>query len=266
MTYRPENPLTFLSKMPGFRDLSTTHQKQLARCMCVEERSARAHIFYDNDLGNGMYLIVDGRVEITVWMGHGKARRESMLQLLYAGDFFGEYSMITGKARVASAVTAIPTKLLFLPNSEYLHIRETDYALTLALHDRLFEGMYVRQQRNNELTRLLRIFPVELRMIRFLTLMARPHEDLSSVYVLDHLTVEQIATFLNVRRQTLSTALKVLKDAQLIDIERHRNNTILVRDMKQLHTRLTASDCEYSGTREVLAEAFVQEVGGTSIT
>lgn len=237
-----ESPLSLLKNISMFDTLLPEYVEALARFMHVQSRAAREYVFYRSDPGDGLYIIIKGRIEIAVWMSTKTVHKDAAVQLLYADDFFGEYGMITGAPRGAAAIAATKTKLLLLPTSEYQYMRRTNAELTLALHDVLFRGMAARQQRTNKLTALLRVFPLRLRVIKFLTLMCR-QDDSGPYYILDHLTEEDMAAFLNVKRPTLSPELHKLRKDGLIDIERRRRNKLIVPSMAQLFVELEVNGC-----------------------
>jgi CRP-like cAMP-binding protein len=65
---------------------------------------------------DGLYLVVDGRVEIS--------KRGKLLKQLGPKEFFGEIAIFEGGARSATAQTPVPTRLLRLGRSDLLRLME----------------------------------------------------------------------------------------------------------------------------------------------
>ncbi len=80
-------------------------------------------LFREGDLGDRLYFIRSGRVEIAKHTAGGKVKR---LKLLGAGDTFGELELIDIQPRRASARTLEKTTLLTLTNKGLYQIEETD--------------------------------------------------------------------------------------------------------------------------------------------
>ncbi|MCU0357009.1 MAG: cyclic nucleotide-binding domain-containing protein [Cyclobacteriaceae bacterium] len=72
-------------------------------------------IFHKGDEADGLYLIIDGQVQIM-------DRNENIshtLATLQAGDSFGEMALLTGEPRLASAYTVTPVNLLKIEKAKF---------------------------------------------------------------------------------------------------------------------------------------------------
>jgi signal transduction histidine kinase len=78
-------------------------------------------IFREGDPGDGIYLVMDGRVRIGVTMGES----ERPLAQVLPGDFFGEMAVLDNEPRSANAFAEGETKLLFLPREELMAFLES---------------------------------------------------------------------------------------------------------------------------------------------
>lgn len=65
-------------------------------------------LFREGDVGDAMYIIQEGQVEIVT----GSRGRERRLALLEDGDFFGEMALLEGQPRVASARAVTACELM----------------------------------------------------------------------------------------------------------------------------------------------------------
>lgn len=235
---------SLLGSLRLFHNMDADSLRKLARLVKLKRFTAGASIIVEGESivpgtraaeSDGLYILLVGRVEISVtWI----ADMLTLIQLLYSGDIFGEGALITGLPRNATAVSATDTTLLMLPASAYRYMREHDTDLTLALHDVLFRGMALHQQRGNQLTSLASITPPWLRMVKLLTLVARADRSTEGGYAVKHLSRDQLATLLHVHRATVSDILGDLERRDLIARERSKISRIVIPNMGKLHTVL----------------------------
>lgn len=101
--------------------LRTLDERTLTRLASVVESRSFADgepIFREGDLGEGMYFIASGRVQIEKQTGGGAAERK-VLSILEAGDYFGEMALFDRQPRSATAVAAGTTKTLWLSTEAF---------------------------------------------------------------------------------------------------------------------------------------------------
>jgi CRP-like cAMP-binding protein len=73
------------------------------------------YVFRDGDLGTEMYIIHEGKVEIS----SGTGKDEHLLAVLEKGDFFGEMAVLEDLPRAASARAVTDVKLLQINGSTF---------------------------------------------------------------------------------------------------------------------------------------------------
>jgi CRP/FNR family transcriptional regulator, cyclic AMP receptor protein len=100
---------TLLSKVPIFGQLSDRELRRVATIVHKREYSPEEFIFRQGDPGLGMYVVVDGEVEILLADQDGE---EKKLAVLKAGDFFGELSLLDESPRSASAVARTQSNII----------------------------------------------------------------------------------------------------------------------------------------------------------
>jgi signal transduction histidine kinase len=119
--------------------------RQLAR---EQTFSAGQEIFKESDPGDGVYVVKEGLVEISVLVGQSVRHAFSRVE---PGDFFGEMAVIEDKPRSANAVATKETAVYFLPRAEMLKLIERSPVLALALlreishRLREFDRQYLRE-------------------------------------------------------------------------------------------------------------------------
>lgn len=113
-----------------FSHLKTEELRLLSRSAQERKFSAGREIFKEGDSGDGVYVVKDGLVEISVIVGQNVRR---VFAQVGPGDFFGEMAVIENKPRSASAAAAKDSVVYFIPNAEMLSLLERLPALALEL-------------------------------------------------------------------------------------------------------------------------------------
>ena len=104
-------------------------------------------IFRQGDIGDNMYVILEGKVEIYT----EKGGREVSLTLRRAGEFIGEMALLTREVRSANARAAGPVRLLSLDKKNFLSRVHEDPTIAL----RLVELLSLRLRESTEEVRVL---------------------------------------------------------------------------------------------------------------
>jgi signal transduction histidine kinase len=109
--------MTDLPSTGSFIGLLSTELHDLKRT--AQKRSFRAEqvIFEQGDVGDGIYVIEEGTVEISVTLNGEEART---LSRLGANNFFGEMAVLDGQPRSATARAGMDTVVSFIPREEVL--------------------------------------------------------------------------------------------------------------------------------------------------
>jgi ATP-binding cassette, subfamily B, bacterial len=99
--------------------------------MGTEQYPAGRVIVQEGDIGNRMYIIVRGRVEVVRDRDHGPERSA----VLEAGDCFGEISLLRTVPRTATVRTLLPSVFLTIDRSEFDLLMERAPGLRMRLED-----------------------------------------------------------------------------------------------------------------------------------
>lgn len=90
----------FLGKITLFNQLDDDERSLLAHSMLVREVKVGDTLFKAGDVGDSMFIVHSGQVELFV---RDKAGQKIVLHVAESGQFFGELSLLDGGARTATA-------------------------------------------------------------------------------------------------------------------------------------------------------------------
>jgi len=107
--------LTALKSMALCRSLSAAELDAIAAIVRTRAVDAGQELFHEGDAGDGLYLVVDGEINV---IKHG-TDGEHLLAKLGQGAVLGEMSLVTSDARSATARVLARTTVLHLPVREF---------------------------------------------------------------------------------------------------------------------------------------------------
>lgn len=114
--------LQFLANVPIFENLSTEQLQPLGEKMRTRKYQRGEVVFHQDDPGDRMHIIVEGRVRISLDSDDG---REKDVALLQPGECFGEMALLDGSNRSAKATAVEEIETLVLMRDDFLEfIRE----------------------------------------------------------------------------------------------------------------------------------------------
>jgi CRP-like cAMP-binding protein len=104
-----------LSSFPAFATLGRKELSLIFNIIHNRQYIAGEYIFNQGDPGIGLYILIDGEVEITYADDKGNCLR---IASFLKGDFFGELALVDGEKRNASAIAKSEVKLavIFKPD------------------------------------------------------------------------------------------------------------------------------------------------------
>lgn len=104
-----------------FHELSDRALREVRDACHLRDYKTGEHIFREEEPGVGMYVILDGSVEI---YRKGARGREWHFAELEEGDFFGELALLEEMPRTASAMARTPSRILGFFRPDLLSIVE----------------------------------------------------------------------------------------------------------------------------------------------
>ena len=109
--------LSLLRKHPIFRDLDSDALEQLCRYAKHATLKRGAAIFAKGDPGNSLYAVMSGTVKISISSADG---RSAILNLIGAGEIFGEIAVLYNHARTADASANTNCEIFAIDRRDFL--------------------------------------------------------------------------------------------------------------------------------------------------
>jgi len=119
-----------LESSKPFRHLNPAEQEALRKIAVERSFSPGEQIFKEGDAGDGIYVIKEGAVEISVAMSQDVRR---VFAKLGPGEIFGEMAVLELKPRSATASATAQTAVYFIPREGLLLMLGESPALSLEL-------------------------------------------------------------------------------------------------------------------------------------
>ncbi|MCK5329907.1 MAG: cyclic nucleotide-binding domain-containing protein [Candidatus Marinimicrobia bacterium] len=137
-----------LKQVPIFHDFSNREFRDIEKLIHQRTYKPQDYVFKSKAPGEGMYIILSGKVEIFADDAQGV---RNVFAVLGEGDFFGEMSLLDSEPRSASAIAIDHTVLLgfFRPDLMSLLDRNPDLGNRILLN--LAKVVVERLRKTNDL-------------------------------------------------------------------------------------------------------------------
>jgi CRP/FNR family transcriptional regulator len=202
---------TLLHNVPLFRGMDDTIIDRLGM-RCVSRTVADGHIlFRAGEACTGMYIVVEGRVRIYRAAPDG---RDQTIAVEGPGHSVAELPLVDGGPYPASAITMMPSQLLFLPRGDFEHAFRTEPDVAAAV----VRTLGARLRHLVQLVETLAFRDVAARLAMLLADLAersgQPRGDAVALK-LDR-TQGELAVAIGTARESVSRAIKQLESRGLI--------------------------------------------------
>ncbi|MCH7598174.1 MAG: Crp/Fnr family transcriptional regulator [Myxococcales bacterium] len=193
-----------LRVIPLFREATDEDLDNLGLHL-IERSFPKDAIIVDEGLtGDYMYVIRSGRVKVTKASDDG---REQIMNLFREGDFFGEMSLLDNQPRSASVTTLEPTQLLALSRRDFLELLKSRSTLAMCVIQELIR----RLRETGEQASSISFQKVQERTRGLFERLARDEGNADHTRITPTLTHQQIADMIGTSRETVTRAVKRLK-------------------------------------------------------
>ena len=203
--------VSLLRAVPIFSEIDSRTLGTLATRCVPRTVGAGFVLFRTGDRCTGLYLVLDGRVRVYRTAPDG---REQTLAVEGPGRPVAELPLVDGGEYPATAVTSTPSRLMFLPRSEFEHAFRSDPAVATAV----VHALGRRLRHLVQLVETVAFRDVAARLAMWLA----DHADRAgqgsgdTVELTLDRTQDELATELGTARDSVSRALKQLAAKGLI--------------------------------------------------
>ena len=108
--------LQILKKSLFFSSLSESSLKEISRFFSEEKYQRDDYIFFEGDLPEWLYIVMEGRVKL---LKHSDTGKDIILQIYSPGDMFGEVSLFDRKPYASSSQAMEPSSILKMPRKDF---------------------------------------------------------------------------------------------------------------------------------------------------
>ena len=214
-----------LKNIEIFSELNDLERTEISKSFKARIYQKNQRILSHHDITREVFFVIGGTVRVTIQSLKGK---EITFRDLHAGQGFGELSALDGQTRSADVVATSESAVAFLDAKKYVELLKSHPSISInslrhlarlvrSLSDRLVE-MSTLGAKNRIHSELLRLSKKGFKSGELVVLSAVP-------------THAEIASFINVERETVTRELAVLNQAGLIEKDR---NTLIFKNLDEL--------------------------------
>jgi len=224
-----DSSIAKLRAIPMFADLSAEDLETFAEMVQFRTYPKGAFVVNQNDSGQSMYLLVSGRVKVSLASPDGK---ELALNYLEAPAHFGEMSLVDAEPRSADVIAVTEIELFSLDAK--------DLSVAIQLNPRLALSLIATLSRRlrHTIARLedMAFHDATHRVMRVLLNVATASYESRGVPVIQGLTHYDIATLAGTSRETASRIISNLAKEGVVATKGRK----IVVDLIKLRERLEA--------------------------
>jgi CRP/FNR family transcriptional regulator, cyclic AMP receptor protein len=215
MARHSKEALESLRAIPLFSSVKGEDLERIADLL-IERRFPKNKTIVEEGLpGDYMYVICEGRVQVSKLSDDG---REKILEFFEEGAFFGEMSLLDDAPRSASVRALTDTRILALSRSDFLAVMRRTPDVAMAVVQELTR----RLRDTGEQASSLSFQRVKERTQGLLQRLAKNESGRAGRRITPVLTHQQIADMIGTSRETVTRALKGLKQQGWLEQEGKR--------------------------------------------
>lgn len=219
----PQETLAMLTRLPLLAGVDSATLARLALSVSWHDVKKRESAILKGSAGEQLMFLVSGRMQVLDITENG---REIGLNLLVAGDYFGELAVIDGLPRSASVIAMEASVLAFLPKAQALAL----FHQNALVAERVIQGL-ARKLRTASVYQTILCLPNASQRV-YALLQRLCSVAPGGLVVVEHAPKQQeLAIMANTSRETVSRAIKVLTARGIVQKDNHR---LIVRDASAL--------------------------------
>jgi CRP/FNR family cyclic AMP-dependent transcriptional regulator len=215
-----------LGRTPLFGSLDEAERRAVADEMREVAFEPSQVIFARGDAGREIYLVVSGRVRLSVLTAEG---RELSFAHAEAGAIFGEIAMLDGGPRSADATAVNKVTALSLSKPAFKRLMDTRPLVGEAA----LRFLCSRLREADQQLEAIALYPIEGRLARFFLAAARqksPGSEEGRVTIELPMSQSELALLIGASRPKVNTALSILETSGALE----RSGTRVICDLEEL--------------------------------
>ncbi|MDI3547330.1 MAG: family transcriptional regulator, cyclic receptor protein [Halanaerobiales bacterium] len=205
-----------ISNVPLFSGLNREEISLIREIAHIREYQSGKILFIEGDLSDAFYIVISGEVQIIKPSVEGK---EKLLEIMKAGDFFGEMGIVDGRCRSATARVTKESSLMVLEKDDFLSLIKTNPEVALRI---IVELSHRLRRANNDIENLA-FLDVKTRLKNlFIRRAEKDGEFEKELVLIERLTHEQLAKFIGTSRETVTRVMNKLESEGLIEVDKDK--------------------------------------------
>lgn len=224
-----DHDASLLAQSRLFGDLPLVDRKRIVR-LCTRKRfAAKQVIFHQGEPGREMYLVVCGRLKVSVTSEDGK---ELSLSIFRESDIFGELALLDGERRSATVAAIGPCELLVLHHNDFQQLLKQHQLVGL----RLLSMLAGRVRATNSLYENSVFIEIPGRLAGKLLELGEEYgaETEAGVQIDLKLSQYELGTLINASRESVNKQLKTWEGQGIIAMRRGKIFLVDVSVLKAL--------------------------------
>ena len=220
---------TVLKKVPLFASLSETDLQNLASLLRWKGFEKGENLFRQGDEGTALYIIMQGRIKISL----SRRKEKITIAILGQGEFLGEMALLDGQPRSADAVALEDSYLYALNRKDFLSfLINNDHAIRAILN-----SLSARLRKTDDLLAEMCFLSLSARLAKKLVELAEPQDpDEKNCHECTlKISQQELGDILGVSRESINKELKILRDKGILATSR---NFIHIYDLESLKKRM----------------------------
>ena len=211
-----------LAAVPALAPLSRDDLLDLAGSARRRSYAKGQVIFYRDDPGDSLHIIVKGEVRVMLPSPEGE---EVTLALLGPGDFFGDLCLLDGGPRSATTIAIKATETLVVERNQFMQWLQSRPAAAVAI----LTAVGRRLRAANELVGEFAFLDVHCRLAKKLLDLSGSAAEGDQVEL--HFSQDELASMVGVTRESVNKHLQFFKRRGAIEVHRRR---IVLRSVEYL--------------------------------
>ncbi|MFZ2160289.1 MAG: Crp/Fnr family transcriptional regulator [Bradyrhizobium sp.] len=203
--------LTVLRKHPIFCDLDPEALDQLCRYAKHATLKRGATIFSKGDPGTSMFAVISGTVKISTSSPDG---RSAILNLIGAGEIFGEIAVLDGQARTADATANTNCEIFIIDRREFVPFVKSQPALAM----KFIELLCTRLRWTSEQVEQIILLNLPGRLANALLRLTEKHKLAPGGRTIA-VTQQEISEMVGMTRESINKQLRVWADRKWVRLE-----------------------------------------------